>query len=194
MVESTLKTKGIGVPIPRREDERLLRGLGRYTSDHIEKEMSYGIIVRSPYAHAKVKSIDISKALISPGVLAVLSGEDLRADGIKPIPHNAEWSGAPDAEIRLPKGFEVFTPEHFPLALDIVRFVGEPVALVVAETEPQAILAAELVSILYEELSAVVDSRKAMKVGAPIVWSERGNNISLSCTLVVLILTLLVRR
>ena len=108
MVEPTLKTKGIGVPIPRREDERLLRGLGRYTSDHIEKEMSYGIIVRSPYAHAKVKSIDISKALISPGVLAVLSGQDLRADGIKPIPHNAEWSGAPDAEIRLPKGFCLF--------------------------------------------------------------------------------------
>ena len=181
MVESILKTKVIGVPIPRKEDERLLRGLGRYTSDHIEKEISYGIIVRSPYAHAKIKSINISEALISPGVLAVLSGKDLRADGIKPIPHNAEWSGAPDAEIRLPKGFEVFTPEHFPLALDIVRFVGEPVALVVAETEPQAILAAELVSILYEELSAVVDSRKAMKVGAPIVWSERGNNISLSC-------------
>ena len=181
MVESTLKTKAIGAPIPRREDERLLRGLGRYTSDHIEKEMSYGIVVRSPYAHAKIKSIDISEALISPGVLAVLSGEDLRADGIKPIPHNAEWSGAPDAEMRLPEGFEVFIPEHFPLALDIVRFVGEPVALVVAETEPQAILAAELVSILYEELSAVVDSRRAMKVGAPLVWSERGNNISLSC-------------
>ena len=181
MVESTLKTKAIGAPIPRREDERLLRGLGSYTSDHIEKEMSYGIVVRSPYAHAKIKSIDISEALISPGVLAVLSGDDLRADGIKPIPHNAEWSGAPDAEMRLPEGFEVFIPEHFPLALDIVRFVGEPVALVVAETEPQAISAAELVSILYEELSAVVDSRKAIQVGAPLVWSERGNNISLSC-------------
>ena len=54
MVESILKTKVIGVPIPRKEDERLLRGLGRYTSDHIEKEISYGIIVRSPYAHAKI--------------------------------------------------------------------------------------------------------------------------------------------
>ena len=82
MVESTLKTKAIGAPIPRREDERLLRGLGRYTADHIEKEMSYGIVVRSPYAHAKIKSIDISEALISSGVLAVLSGEDLRADAV----------------------------------------------------------------------------------------------------------------
>ena len=71
MVESILKTKVIGVPIPRKEDERLLRGLGRYTSDHIEKEISYGIIVRSPYAHAKIKSINISKALISTGVLAL---------------------------------------------------------------------------------------------------------------------------
>ena len=181
MVKSTTKAKSIGAPLSRKEDYRLLTGLGEYTADYIDEDMCHSIVVRSPHAHAQIRSIDISSAILLPGVLTILSGRDLRSDGIRPIPHNAEWSGAPDAEIRLPDDFEVFTPEHFPLALDFVRFVGEPVALVVAETEAQAILGAEAVSVLYEELPAVVDSRKAIKIEAPVLWRERNNNISLEC-------------
>ena len=181
MVKFTAKVKAIGAPFLRKEDYRLLTGRGEYTADYLEKDMCFGIVVRSPQAHAKIKSIDISSAVLIPGVLTILRGGDLRSDGIRPIPHNAEWSGAPDAEIRLPDDFEVFTPEHFPLALDFVRFVGEPVALVIAETEAQAILGAESVDVIYEELPAVVDSRKAIKIKAPVLWRERNNNISLEC-------------
>lgn len=102
-------------------------------------------------------------------------------DGLGPIPHNTDWRGPPDAELRLTSEFEVFTPPHPAMPIDLVRFVGEPVALVVAETADQAVDAAERVVVDYEELPAVTDARMAMNESAPAVWQERPDNLSLSC-------------
>lgn len=172
---------GIGAPVLRVEDRRLLTGQGRYVGDLAPDRLCHAAFVRSPYAHAVVRSVDVEEALRMPGVLAVLTGADAAADGLSPIPHNTGWQGAPDAELRLLPGFEVFTPPHPALATERVRFVGEAVALVVAETAAQAADAAEWVEVDYEERPAIVDARAAMADDAPAVWPERPGNCALSC-------------
>ncbi|MDP6346603.1 MAG: xanthine dehydrogenase family protein molybdopterin-binding subunit [Alphaproteobacteria bacterium] len=171
----------IGAPLPRTEDRRLLTGQGRYSSDLFPGSLCHAAMVCSPYAHAKIRSIDVSLAAAAPGVIAVLTGADAVTDGLGPIPHNPNWEGPPDATLRLPPGFEVFVTEHAVLPVDRVRSVGEAVAMVVAETAAAAADAAELVDVDYEELPSVVDARDALAPEAPRVWPACPGNLALTC-------------
>jgi len=174
-------SNGIGAATRRAEDYRLLTGQGVFASDVFPPSTSYAAIVRSTYAHATIRSINVAAVATRPGVLAILTGADAAADGLAPIPHNVGWSGPPDAVLRAPPGFDVFVTKHLPLPTDRVRHVGEAVAIVVAETPDAAAEAAELVDIDYEELPAVTDARAAMMPGAPLVWSDCQHNLALTC-------------
>lgn len=171
----------IGAPLTRTEDRRLLTGQGQYSDDYFPHDSCHAAMVRSPHAHATILSIGIAGALAAPGVIAVLTGADAVADGLGPMPHNTSWSGPPDAELTFPPGFEVFTTEHRAMPPETVRYVGEAVAMVVAETAAAAADAAELVDVEYELLPAVVDARGAMAPGAPQVWPACSGNLSLTC-------------
>ena len=96
--QNTRRADGIGAPLPRIEDLRLLTGQGRYAGDFFPENLCHAALVRSPHAHARIRSIDGSAAMALPGVLAVLTGEDAAADGMGAIPHNPDWAGPPDAE------------------------------------------------------------------------------------------------
>jgi carbon-monoxide dehydrogenase large subunit len=159
---------GVGQPVERKEDPRFLMGRGRYVSDIDLPRQTYGIFVYSPHAHAAIKSIDKEAAEAAPGVVAVLTGKDYAADGMGTINPEAmpEDFGGPKA----------FRTKHYPLAVDQVRFVGERVALVIAQTEAQGRDAAELINIDYDVLPAVVRATDAVKPGAPQVYAESPNN------------------
>ena len=167
---------GIGQPVRRKEDARLLTGRGCYVDDLAPAGLVYAVFVRSPHAHARIVSVDKSTALAAPGVLAVLTGADYRSDGLGPIPHAAGLMGPPDLRARLP-GAPPITPAHYPMPEDRVRFVGEPVAVVVAATIAQAKDAAELVAVAYETLPAVAQAVDAVKPGAPPLWDEAPGNL-----------------
>ena len=171
----------IGAPRRRVEDRRLLTGGGRFTDDDAPAGAARAFVVRSPHAHARIRGIDTSRASALPGVLAILTGADADADGMRPIPHDPEWTGPPDAELRLPDGFEVAVTPHLPLPVDTVRYCGEAVALVVAETAADAAGAGERVEVDYEPLPAVTDARAAMAGGAPRLWPGRPDNLALTC-------------
>jgi len=161
---------GIGQPVRRVEDQRFLTGTGRYVDDINLPHQARAALVLSPYAHARVKSVDVSKALKAPGVLCVLTGADVIAEkfgGLPPQFMPEDMGG--------PKGYRTFRPI---LATEKVRFVGDRVAFVVAETEAQARDAAELVEVDYEPLPAVVSAEEAAKDGAPKVWDDAPNNIA----------------
>ena len=168
---------GIGQPVPRKEDLRFLTGRGRYLPDITLPNMAFAAIVRSPHAHARIKAIDTAKARAMPGVIAVFTGADYLADGRKPIPHNAAMAGAPDVTLRVRAGFEVFTVDMATLATDKVRYVGEPVGLVIAESHSAARDAAELVAIDYEPLPVVVRVGDALEANAPLVWDDCAGNL-----------------
>jgi len=172
---------GIGAPKIRSEDARLITGQGRYVSDHFPDKLVYAALVRSPHAHARIREVDTAAASSMPGVLAVLTGADAKADGLQPIPHNPDWQGPPDATLRLPDGFEVFLTTHEVIPADVVRYVGEAVALVVATTQAQAQEAAEQVDVDYDLLPAVVDVQDATASSAPQIWSACDNNVALTC-------------
>ena len=161
---------GIGQPVPRTEDPRFLKGEGNYVDDIILPGQAYGYVLRSPHAHAKVLSVDTAAAESSPGILLVLTGAHIAAEGIDGIPSFVPPMafGAP-----MPKA----SPKHPILARDRVRHVGDPVAFVVAETLEQAMDAAELVEIDYEALPAIASTAGATKDGAPLVWDAADNNI-----------------
>jgi aerobic carbon-monoxide dehydrogenase large subunit len=146
---------GIGQPVRRKEDFRLLTGRGRYSDDVTLPGMAHAVFVRSLHAHARIVSIDKRAALAAPGVLAVLTGADYLAAGLGPIPHNPGLSAPPDVQARL-RGSPPIATCHYPLPTDRVRFVGEPVVLVVAETITAAKDAAELVEIVWAPLPTVV--------------------------------------
>ena len=166
---------GIGQPVRRKEDFRLLTGRGCYVDDLAPAGLVYAVFLRSHHAHARIVSIDKSAALAAPGVLAVLTGADYRADGLGPIPHAAGLMGPPDLKPR-PLTAPIATIQY-PMPRDRVRFVGEPVAVVVAETLAQAKDAAELVAIDYEPLPAVAQAADAVKPGAPVLWDESPDNL-----------------
>ena len=169
--------QSIGQPLPRKEDLRLLTGQGQFTDDFSLPGQTYAAIVRSPYPHARIGEIDTSAALALPGVLTVLTGKDLIADGLKPIPHSAVPSTKYDMKLHGPGGSEVFCGPHNLLAIDKVRHVGDGVAIVVGETLAQALDGAEAVVVDYEELEFVLHSEDAMKPGAPTVWDEVSDNV-----------------
>jgi aerobic carbon-monoxide dehydrogenase large subunit len=167
----------IGQPVRRREDLRLITGNGSYADDVNLPGQAYAVMVRSPHAHARIRAIDTEAAMAAPGVLAVLTGRDVVADGIKPIPHKV-WSQHP-AEVALEgrEGFKTFTAPHYPLPPDKVRFVGEAVAMMVATSVAAAKDAAELVEIDYDVLPSVTDTREAASPGAPVLFEAAGSNV-----------------
>ncbi len=160
---------GIGQPVTRVEDPRFITGRGRYVDDFDLPHLCHGAVVMSPHAHARIKRVDTAKAKAAPGVLAVLTGADVLADGLGRLaPPMPEDMGGP-------KGFRTLRSI---LEAEKVRAVGDRVAFVVAETLTQARDAAELIEIDYEPLPAVISVEDAVKPGAPAVWDEAPNNIS----------------
>jgi len=167
---------GIGQPVRRKEDFRLLTGRGRFGDDIVLPRQTQTGFVRSPYAHARIVAVDKTAALAAPGVLAVLTGADYAAAGLGPIPHNPGLSAPPDVQARL-SGAPPIATRHYPLPADRARFVGEPVALVVAETIAAAKDAVELVDVAYEPLPAVVRAADAIAPDAPGLWDEAPANV-----------------
>jgi aerobic carbon-monoxide dehydrogenase large subunit len=160
---------GIGQAVSRFEDPRLLRGGGRYVDDIAPPGMAFGHVLRSPHAHAKIRSIDVTAARAAPGVLAVLTGADWRACG---------WGDLPvPGGLKRRDGSPMYRPRYPALASDRVRWVGDYVAFVVAETWAQAVDAAELIAVDYEPLSAVASTAQAAADGAPRVFDDCPNNI-----------------
>jgi len=155
---------GIGAPVKRREDARLLTGQGRYAEDISAPNQVYAAFIRSPHAHAGLVAIDATPALAIAGVLGVFTGRDLVADGVGSIPTLiAERGGG----IRSRDGSAFAEPLWYPLPTDRVRHVGEPVAIVIAATQAGAWDAAEAVRASYTEEPAVVDAIAALAAGAP---------------------------
>ena len=162
---------GIGQPVPRHEDPGLLRGLGRYTDDINQPNQAYAVMVRSQLAHGILKSIDTTAAARMPGVLGVWTGKDLKEAGygtIKTIAMAQNRDGSP-----------MKVPPRYAICTDKVRFVGDPVAFVVAETVAEAKDAAEAVAVEIEALPAVTEAREAAKPGAPLVFDEVAGNVCL---------------
>jgi aerobic carbon-monoxide dehydrogenase large subunit len=176
MNSSGTVASGIGQPVRRKEDFRLLTGRGSFADDVRLPELAHAVIVRSPHAHARIVSVDKGAALAAPGVLAVLTGADYIANGLAPVPHNAGLMGPPDVSVRL-RGLEPITTRDYPMPPDKTRFVGEPVAMVVAESIDQAKDAAELFEIAYEPLPAVTKAADAVKPGAPRLWDDAADNL-----------------
>jgi carbon-monoxide dehydrogenase large subunit len=161
---------GIGQPVLRFEDPRLLRGQGRYINDVNMHGQAYAVFVRSPHAHARIRSIDVEEARKVPGVVAVYTGHDVAADGL----------GMPKANMprKRPDGKPMYAPQRPPLVTDRVRYVGDPVAMVVAYTLAEAKDAAELVNVDYDALPSVTSTEDTVKPGAPAVWDDCPDNIS----------------
>jgi aerobic carbon-monoxide dehydrogenase large subunit len=166
----------IGQPLRRKEDLRLVTGKGRFSDDFAMEGQAYAAMVRSRHPHARILSIDTDAARAMPGVLAVYTGADCRADGLKPIPHTPLPSTRFDMKLTAPGGKFFFGP-HALLPTDKVRYVGEAVAMVVAETLAQALDAAEAVTVAYEELAWVTDTEAAFAPGAPALWEQTPDNV-----------------
>lgn len=168
---------GIGQPIRRREDQRLISGRGRYSDDARAAATAYAVMLRSPHAHASIAGIDTAAARAMPGVLAVLTGADMLADGLRPIPH-AVWSRHP-AELDLPNadGSEAPIPPHYCMATDEVRHVGEIVAMVVADSVTAAKDAAEQLLVEYRDLPVVTQGLAATQPDAPAARNDLRSNV-----------------
>jgi aerobic carbon-monoxide dehydrogenase large subunit len=161
-------TKMFGASVKRREDARMMTGRASYTDDVRLVNTAHMSIVRSPYAHARIKSIDIEKAREMPGVIAIYTGHDFTED-LAPVP--CAWL-IPDCDLRIP----VYTA----LATDKVRYVGDEVAVVVAENRYQAQDAAAEVRVEYEPLPVVTNQEAAVKDGAPLLYDDVPNNRAFS--------------
>ncbi|MYI02924.1 MAG: xanthine dehydrogenase family protein molybdopterin-binding subunit, partial [Gammaproteobacteria bacterium] len=163
-----MKKFGIGQSAARFEDRRFLTGAGSYLDDESLPGQAVGVFLRSPHAHARLGGIDVSAALAGDGVLGVFTGPDLRAAGVGDLPCMAD---APNAD-----GSPCYKPPRPALAIGRVRHVGEPVALIVAETRARALDAAEAIFVEYDELPSVVETGAAMNGDAPRLWDEAPGN------------------
>ena len=159
----------IGTPVRRREDYRFLTGAGTYTDDIDRPGQLYAYILRSLHAHALIRGLDTAAAQRSPGVVAVYTGKDMAADGVGGLP--CGW------QIHSKDGSPMAEPPHPVLAVDRVRYVGDPVAVIVAESLAQARDAAELVNVDYAEEPAAVDPVAALAPGAPQLHAEAAGNL-----------------
>src|ERR1043165_4130066 len=160
---------GVGQPVRRFEDQTLITGSGRYTDDIHLENTAYAYVLRARVAHANIRGIDTAAARKMPGVVLVLTGEDVKADGLGDVPCHAPLNnrdGSPRHDTPRPA-----------LAIGKVRHLGQPVALVVAETLAQAQEAAEAIEIDYEALPAVADARAALEQGASQLFDGIPNNI-----------------
>jgi aerobic carbon-monoxide dehydrogenase large subunit len=178
--------QGIGAPVRRKEDQRLLTGGGQYSDDVVFPDMLRATMLRSPYAHARIRSIDISNAQRMPGVAAVITGRDLLADGVGPIQPDYNFLGPLELQRTLPDpvllnrdGSDMFTAPYHCLATDCARFVGDGVAFVVADSVAHAKDAAEAIVVEYEELSPVTATSAASAAGAPKLWEHADSNLLL---------------
>ncbi|OAF13702.1 xanthine dehydrogenase family protein molybdopterin-binding subunit [Bradyrhizobium neotropicale] len=166
-----LQKYGVGQPVRRKEDDTLVRGKGRYTDDFNLPGQAYAVIVRSTHAHGVIRGIGTDAARAMPGVLGVWTGTDLDAAGYGPF-----TCGLP---LKSRDGSPLLQTNRQPLATDKVRFVGDPVAFVVAETLAQARDAAEAVEVDVEPLPAVTDPEEAAKSDAPQLYDHIPNNVAL---------------
>ena len=155
----------IGASVKRKEDGRFITGRGKYTDDINLPGQLHAAFVRSPYAHARIRGVETSAAKAMPGVRAVFTGADLKAGGVNPLP--VGWLHA---------GINV--AEHHAIAVDAARYVGEAVAVVLAESAAGARDAAEAVAVDYEELPAVVAATDALRAGAPQVHGNAAGNVA----------------
>src|SRR6478735_219368 len=158
---------GIGASLPRLEDARLLTGGGCYSDDFTLPNQARGVMLRSAHAHARLASVDVEAARKMPGVLLVLTGADVLAEGLKPIPHIPQAMSPPDIRLDNLDGSPHLLERPMILATDSVRFVGEGVAFVVAETVAQAKDAAEAIGVVYETLPPMDDIAVDARVGNP---------------------------
>ena len=161
----TTTQRAFGSSVLRLEDQRLITGKGRFTDNLTRPGMAYMVVLRSPYAHARLKSVDSSAASEMPGVLGVYTGSDMADAGFSSIP--CAWV-VPDSDTK--------TPEHPPIAIDTVRYVGDAVAIVLAESEAQARDAAYAIDVDYETLDVVVNVKAAAEDGAPLVHDDVAGN------------------
>ena len=161
----------VGQAVPRTEDPRLLRGEGRYTDDINLSGQAYGWVVRSRVPHGILKKVDTAAARAMPGVLAIYTGADLKAAGYAPFKCITPFPNRDGSPMK--------KPARLALATDKVRWVGDPVAFVVAESVAQAKDAAEAVELDIDPLPAVTDARAAAQPGAPLVYDDIPNNVSL---------------
>ncbi|MDR7588794.1 MAG: xanthine dehydrogenase family protein molybdopterin-binding subunit, partial [Armatimonadota bacterium] len=157
-------SRALGARIRRREDPRLITGTATYVDDIVLPGMLHVVLVRSPHAHARIAALDLSAARRAPGVVAVWTGDDIRAR-CGPLPVG-------------PRIREMKVPRRYPLVVDgVVRHVGDPVAAVVATTPALARDAADLVEVRYDPLPPVVDVEQAAAPGAPVIHPELGTNV-----------------
>ena len=182
MLQSATKS-GIGQPVRRREDFRLLTGKGCYSDDVNLAGQAYAVMVRSPHAHARIRSIDKTVAEKAPGVLAVLTGRDLFDDGLQAIPHSVGTRHPADVTLANKDGSPPFIPPHFPMLTTEAHHCGEIVAIVVAESLAAAKDGAELVAVDYEALPAVAHSLAAVAPKAPLARTDGRANISVDAEL-----------
>jgi aerobic carbon-monoxide dehydrogenase large subunit len=168
--QSAAQRFGSGKAVARVEDASLLTGKGVFTDDVSPAGMLHVLFLRSPYAHARIVSMDTAAAAAMPGVVAVFTGAQLEADGVKPLPVVANF-------VR-PDGTPAVSPTRWPLAIDRVRYAGEAVAMVVAQTRDAAKDALEAIQVDYEDLPVVVDMDLALAPGAPIITPAAPDNIS----------------
>ena len=161
---------GSGNDVRRVEDDLLLKGSGRFTDDVTADGLTHLFFLRAPYAHADIASINVQAALAMPGVLLIVTGADLVASGVKPVPGVAGFARADGTPARS-------APRHA-LAVGRVRFVGEPVAAVVAQTLEQARLAAEAIDVNYDALPVAVHLADASAPDAPLMCEELGDNVA----------------
>ncbi len=160
---------GVAQPVRRVEDPRLLKGAGRYTDDIVLPGMLMGVVLRSPHAAAKITRLDTAAAARLPGIKAIYTAADLKADGLQTMPCAAQVTNR--------DGTPQVAPPHPVLADGAVRHVGDPVAFIVAETTKQARDAAERIEVDYDLLPSITDLHTAMDSSAPLVWPEIKNNL-----------------
>jgi carbon-monoxide dehydrogenase large subunit len=163
-----MSVQKIGDCIRREEDPRLLRGRGRYVDDVRLPREARGYVLRSPHAHARIRAIDTAAAKATPGVLCILTGDDLKVRGLgtlRPLVPRTRRDGSP-----------AFVCPQPILADGVVRYAGDPVAFIVAETLNEAKDAAELVEVDYEILPAVIEAEAALAPGAPALWPDNPGN------------------
>ncbi|MCH9671025.1 MAG: xanthine dehydrogenase family protein molybdopterin-binding subunit [Gammaproteobacteria bacterium] len=177
-----MKFDAVGEPLARKEDARLLTGTGRFSDDISAPGQAYAAVVRATVAHAHIARIDSRAAMAMPGVLAIYTWEDCDALGVAPIEHDPVPSTAHDLKLTGPHGADIFPGPHHVLAKQRVRFVGEAVAFVVAETAAQALDAVEHVCVDYEELPATTDAVDALRTHAPKLWEEAPGNLLVDTT------------
>jgi carbon-monoxide dehydrogenase large subunit len=172
-MSTATETRVYGQPIKRREDPRFITGRGQYVDDVRLPGMTYAAFVRSPHAHARIRGVDITRAKAHPGVVAVFTGKDMT--GVNSLP--CGWDLRKDKNV---PGVvqDLVMPPHMPLASDEARHVGDPVAIVIADSQTAALDGAELVGVDWEALPAVTSTEKATQAGQPLVHGSVPGNVA----------------